>query len=105
MMASTMPRPTPRIIAPMVPTMVPSSRPLSTGLKFITCSAKPKSHFGFVTNELISMATSTAISASATHRHGCGTGRAWIGPGRSPVPSTGEPPVGATELTGSPGTR
>ncbi len=47
--------------------------------------ANGKFHLSFVRNELMIMATTTAIAAIATQRQGCGTGRASMGPGRSCV--------------------
>ena len=58
------------IMAPIVPKIVPLTRPSSTGVWIITWKATGKFHLGLVTNELIIIATTTAMTARATHRHG-----------------------------------
>jgi hypothetical protein len=79
----TMPSPTPMIMAPTVPMIVPFHRPSRTGVWFMIWKAKPQSHRLLVMNELSIIATTMAMSANATHRHGCRTGRASMRPGRS----------------------
>ena len=87
MTAIATPKTTPSTIAPAVPRRVPLMSPSRTGLKFMIRRACGKFHRSFVRNELATMATTTAMAARATQRHGWGTGRAWIAPGRSSVPS------------------
>ncbi|WP_223277661.1 hypothetical protein [Janibacter sp. YB324] len=58
------------IIDPIVAMIVPLSSPSSTGLKFITCSAKGMSHRGLVTKLEIIIAKITAMTTRATHRPG-----------------------------------
>ncbi len=84
----------------MVPKMVPFHRPSSTGVCCMIWNANPKSHLGLVTSELIIIATSTRMTAIATQRHGCRTGRALITPGRSTVAAdgTGDPEPAAGVL-------
>ncbi len=74
---------TPMTMAPIVPTMVPLTRPSSTGVWIMISKALAKSQRGFVTNELIIIAMRIRMTTSATHRPGCGTGRASMRPGRS----------------------
>src|SRR5450631_2918878 len=83
MMATTMPRTTPMIMAPTVPRIVPLIRPFRTGDWTMIWAARLKSHLPLVTNELTIMAMMTAMIATATQRHGCRTGRASMRPGRS----------------------
>src|SRR5262245_29458319 len=83
-----MPPTMPIAIAPIVPMMVPFTRPSSTGVWFMIWRATGKFHFSLVTNELIIIATRITMTTRATHRHGWGTGRALIRPGRSTPPRT-----------------
>ena len=77
----------PIAIEPTVPMMVPFQSPSITGVCCMISSALVKFQRGLVRNELTSMPTSTRITASAIHRPGWRTGRAWMTPGRSDVVS------------------
>ena len=81
--ASTTPSATPRTIDATVTRMVPFQKPSSTGLWFIACSTKGQLKASLLTSRLASIRARTAITAIATQRHGCRTGRASIRPGRS----------------------
>ena len=54
-------------------------RPRSTGSENRYWPTTSHSKFGFVRNECTSIATSTAMTATATQRPGCRTGTAWSG--------------------------
>src|SRR6478609_11709360 len=77
------PSPMPRIIAPTVPKTVPFHRPWMTGVCCMISNANGKFHFLLVTNELMIIATTSAMMTTATQRPGCRTGRASRAPGRS----------------------
>src|SRR5580765_3623409 len=85
MTAMITPSTTPMTIAPTVPMSVPLKSPFSTGLKFMTLNTRGKFQTGFVTSELIIMATRTTMTTIASQRPGWRTGRAWMAPGRSEV--------------------
>ena len=68
--ASNTPSPTPMIIAITVPKMVPLIRPSMIGGRNRNSKVLAQSHRGLVTKECTTMATSTAMNATATQRQG-----------------------------------
>ena len=75
----------PTTMASAVTSTVPFQRPSSTGLCCIASHTKGQLNASLVSTMLTNMATSRAITATATHRSGWRTGAASIRPGRSSV--------------------
>src|SRR3954447_6495710 len=77
MTATMMPSSTPRTMASTVITRVVRAPRSTAGVNMLS-NMNPHWNTGFVSSMFTNIATSTAMTAAATHRPGCRTGTAWI---------------------------